>query len=428
MNQKVIGIVGLQWGDEGKGKLVHRLSSQVDYIARFNGGNNAGHTIVQDGKQYIFHLLPSGLLHQHTKGIIGAGTVINPEVLCHEIDVINQTVQTLHNKLFISSRAHLIFPWHIWQDQLAEKQRSNPIGTTNRGNGPAYTDKVSRNNIRIGEMQYLDYFLEHLSRKIDEAFAWYKLIAGNHTVALPLKETILSDYARFATQLSPYITDDSILVQSLLANQQTLLLEGAQGALLDLDHGTYPYVTSSSTTIGGACTGLGIPPQAISRVVGITKAYITRVGEGPFPTEIPGALGEVIRKKGGEYGATTGRPRRCGWLDLPLLKQAIRWNGVTELSIMKLDVLDELDEIPICIEYASNLIQGERLPTFELEWKSVKPIYKTLPGWKTSLSAVRKFEDLPSQARAYVDFIEKSTSVPVTIISVGPDDKETIIR
>lgn len=428
MNQKVFGIVGLQWGDEGKGKLVHRLSSQVDFIARYNGGNNAGHTIVQDGKQYIFHLLPSGLLHQHTKGIIGAGTVINPQVLCHEIDVITDTVHSLQDKLYISARAHLIFPWHIWHDQLSESRRENRIGTTNRGIGPAYADKVSRDNIRIGEMFYLEYFLDHLSRKYDEEIAWYKLIAGNHAIELPSKETVLSDYTRYAKQLSPYITDDSILIQSLLADQKSLLLEGAQGALLDIDHGTYPFVTSSSTTIGGACTGLGLPPQAITRVIGVTKAYTTRVGEGPFPSEINGPLGEVLQKRGGEYGSTTGRARRCGWLDIPLLKQTIRWNGVTELSVMKLDVLDEMEEIPVCIQYDSPYLHGEGLPTFDLEWKSIKPVYLSLPGWKKPTSTVRSFQDLPPEAKDYIHFIETSLSVPITIISVGPDDKETIIR
>lgn len=428
MNQKVLGIVGLQWGDEGKGKLVHRLSSQVDFIARFNGGNNAGHTIVQEGKQFIFHLLPSGLLHPQTKGVIGSGTVINPEVLCHEMEVITQTIPTLTNRLFISSRAHLIFPWHIWHDQLSEKKRLSPIGTTNRGIGPAYADKVSRDNLRIGEMKYRDDFLRTLSDKIDQEIAWFRLITGKDPDPLPDKTAILEAYSRYAEQLSPYITDEAILLQTALAEGKTLLLEGAQGSLLDIDFGTYPFVTSSSTTIGGACTGLGLPPQMITRVIGVTKAYTTRVGEGPFPTEINGPEGDYLRKKGGEFGATTGRPRRCGWLDIPLLRQTVRWNGVTELSIMKLDVLDELAEIPVCIDYDSLYLEKGTLPTLEREWNSVQPKYTVLPGWQTPTSSIRKFEELPLQAKKYIDFIEREVSAPIRIISVGPDDKETIIR
>ena len=428
MNHNVMGIVGLQWGDEGKGKLVHRLSSQVDYIARFNGGNNAGHTIVQNGKQYIFHLLPSGLLHPQAKGIIGAGTVINPAILCQEMDAILQSIPTLQGKLFISSRSHLIFPWHIWHDQLSEARRKNKIGTTNRGIGPAYADKISRDNIRMGEMQYQDYFLTHLSQKIDEEIAWYQLIAKENAVTLPSKESILQDYARYAQQLAPYITDDSVLVRQLLSEEKTLLLEGAQGALLDIDHGTYPFVTSSTTTIAGACTGLGLPPQSISRVVGVAKAYTTRVGEGPFPTEIRDSLGEHLQQRGGEFGATTGRARRCGWLDLPLLRQTIHWNGVTEIAIMKLDVLDELDQISVCTHYQSSLIQNEGLPTLEPEWNSIQPVYQNLPGWRKPITSLRCFEDLPNETKNYIHFIEQNLSVPIHIISVGPDDKETIIR
>ena len=428
MNQKVFGIIGLQWGDEGKGKLVHRLSSQVAFIARFNGGNNAGHTIVQEGKQFIFHLLPSGLLHPNTKGIIGSGTVINPEVLCHEMDVITQTIKTLKDRLYLSPRAHLIFPWHLWHDQLAEKNRSNPIGTTNRGIGPAYANKISRDNLRIGEMKYLDDFLQALSEKIDQEIAWFRLVSGNHPDPIPDKSAILKSYSHYADRLSPYIADDSVIIQTALTEGKSVLLEGAQGSLLDIDFGTYPFVTSSSTTIGGACTGLGIPPQSITRVIGVTKAYTTRVGEGPFPTEIHDANGDYLRKKGGEYGATTGRPRRCGWLDIPLLRQTVRWNGVTELSVMKLDVLDELAEIPVCIDYDSPYLKKGTLPTLEREWKSVQPKYTVLPGWQTPTSSIRKFEELPIQAKKYIDFIEHEVSAPIRIISVGPDDKETIIR
>jgi adenylosuccinate synthase len=405
MGNRISGIVGLQWGDEGKGKLVHRMARNFDIVARFNGGNNAGHTIVQNGKTIVFHIIPSGILHSHSIGIIGTGTVIDPKVLLEEIDMVSRALgSSLVGRLYISKRAHLIFPWHLILDELTDNLRIHKIGTTKRGIGPAYTDKYSRDGIRIGEMRNLKIFKKVIEEKFEEKSAFLDQLK---IVNLPLdKEQIVKDYLAYASALAPFIADTEMLMDTYLEENRSILLEGAQGSLLDVDYGSYPFVTSSNTLIGAASLGLGIAPSLIQNVVGVTKAYATRVGEGPFPTEQQNEIGKILQKKGGEFGATTGRPRRCGWIDIPALHHTIRLNGITSLAKGK-----EM------VEY----------PSTKTEWEDVVPIYKTFPGWMTPCSQVRIFDALPKNAKTYLESLQTLLGVKMKYISVGPDDEETII-
>jgi adenylosuccinate synthase len=427
MENRISGIIGLQWGDEGKGKLVHRLARKFDVVARFNGGNNAGHTIVQNGKTIVFHIIPSGILHPHTIGIVGTGTVIDPKVFLEEIEMISKFTGTpLVGKLFLSKRAHLIFPWHVELDELTDNLRIHKIGTTKRGIGPSYTDKYSRDGIRVGEMRYPATFKQLILDKIKEKTILLNLLS-NSTVKWDPTE-IVESYLAYAQALLPYITDTETLLADYRETGKTVLLEGAQGSLLDVDYGSYPFVTSSNTIIGGASIGLGIAPGCIQKVIGVTKAYATRVGEGPFPTEQQNDDGKILQKKGGEFGATTGRPRRCGWIDIPALKHTIRLNGVSSLALMKLDVLDSFSQIQVCTHYEIDGQVTSEFPATQTEWDRITPVYRTVPGWMKPITDVRSYEDLPKEAKSYIEMLQILLGQPIDYISVGPDDEETIIR
>jgi adenylosuccinate synthase len=423
---KVKGVIGLQWGDEGKGKLVHLMSESFDVIARYNGGNNAGHTIVTNGSSFVFHLLPSGMMHSHILGIIGNGTVINPKVLLEEIDWLTQQGHQIQDRLFISKNSHLILPYHTFRDEWNENLRKQRIGTTKRGIGPAYTDKISRDGIRLGDTRDIYVFRQLLQQKLEEQKTMVQKLYGQD----PLWDipAIIEEYSQYAQTMAPFITDTAYLLNQAISQEKKVMLESAQGTMLDIDFGTYPYVTSCSSLVGGASTGLGIPPHYIQNTLGICKAYTTRVGEGPFPTEITIPEGQILLERGHEYGSTTGRPRRCGWLDIPALRYAIMLNGVEELAIMKLDVLDTLDEIRICTHYQPKDEANSEYPSSQHEFAQITPCYETIKGWKTETQNCRSFTSLPLIAQDYIRKIESYLERPVRFVSVGPDRKETIER
>ncbi len=417
-------VVGAQWGDEGKGKIVDILSSKADYTVRYQGGANAGHTLKFDGKKVVLHLIPSGIFNGKGSCIIGNGVVVDPHALLEEIDQVESMDVHLEDRLFISSSAHVILPYHQLLDQVREKHRGDDaIGTTGRGIGPAYVSKVSRVGIRMADLfepGQLEKKIEDNLADINEAL---KHIYGEE----PLDpKPIFEEALEAAEKLCPYISNTSAMLHEAIKDNKEILLEGAQGSLLDIDHGTYPFVTSSSPTSGGACTGSAIPPTAIDYVMGISKAYCTRVGNGPFPTELKDETGERLREKGQEFGATTGRPRRCGWIDLVALKYAVQVNGVNELALTKMDVLDDFEEIRLCTEYEVN---GERTgvyPTDLTDFSAIKPVYKTMPGWKTDVNACRSIGELPAEAKDYIQFIEDYLEVDLKILSTGPGRNETI--
>ncbi len=419
-------IVGSQWGDEGKGKIVDLLSAQNEIVARYQGGANAGHTIVIDGKKYILHLIPSGILNDGVKCVIGNGVVIDPIALTKEIEMLSQNGIDVKGRLFISHKAHLIMPYHKLLDQKHESSiAENAIGTTGRGIGPAYIDKAKRAGIRIVDLLDRQSFELKLRQNIDE---YNKILTKVYDTDAFDPEQIVDTYLNFDKLIDPYITDTTSYLNNAISEGKNILIEGAQGALLDIDHGTYPYVTSSNPTSGGACTGLGIPPTAISKIIGITKAYCTRVGQGPFPSELFDEMGEYLRKQGDEFGSTTGRSRRCGWLDLVALKYSVMINGISEIALTKLDVLDELDEIKICNAYTVN---GHQLKYFPVDLPTLNNIeceYITLKGWKRSLKGINNFNDLPNEVKDYFKIIEDFTGAKISIISLSPDRNDTIIR
>ncbi len=423
-------IVGAQWGDEGKGKIVDHLSERVDIVARYQGGANAGHTVVIPKKtntgiteqEYVLHLIPAGIFHRHVTCVIGNGVVLDPVALMAEIDQLQTLGINIKGRLLISHNAHLIMPYHKQLDSIRE-QGEQKIGTTGRGIGPAYIDKYMRTGIRVVDLLNRDVLCKKLKQNIEEK---NKLLSRiYHTEKLDV-DAIINEYQEFDKKIDEYVTDTSEYLVRAIKKNKKILAEGAQGALLDIDHGTYPYVTSSSPTSGGACTGLGIPPQSIRSVLGVAKAYSTRVGNGPFPTEQTNAIGEHLRAIGGEYGATTGRPRRCGWLDLVSLAYSIRINGIEKLAITKLDVLDGFDEIRVCVGYRLNGKPLRRFPTDVQTLEAVEPIYRTFRGWKTSTSGVRRFRDLPARARAYIEAIASLTRTPIWMVSVGARRDQTI--
>jgi len=418
-----IVIVGAQWGDEGKGKLVDLLSEQADIVVRYQGGNNAGHTLVVGGEKTVLHLIPSGVLHQGKTCVIGNGVVIDPVVLLGEIDQLQERGFLLEEKLMrISDRAHVILPYHKLLDGLSEDASAGKIGTTRRGIGPTYEQKAARSGIRMADFIDPQIFPQLLKDNLVVANERIKAFGGE---LLQLKP-VLDEYSAAAVRLRPYVTDTSKLLHDAAAQRRRILFEGAQGALLDIDHGTYPFVTSSNAVAGGACTGAGVGPTFIDAVIGISKAYATRVGSGPFPTELTSEVGERLRKAGGEFGATTGRPRRCGWLDMVALRHAVRVSGLTSLAITKLDVMAGLEEGKICTGYK---IGGEVLDTVPAQMgglEAVEPFYETLPGWEGDLTGAREFDALPSEARAYVRRVEQLAGVPVALVSVGPGRKQTI--
>jgi adenylosuccinate synthase len=420
-----IVIVGTQWGDEGKGKIVDLLSEFSDIVVRFQGGNNAGHTIVVDGEQFISHLVPSGILQKKTC-LIGNGVVVDPEVLVKELDNLNKKgIDVSPDTLKISEKAHIIMPYHKQIDLAREKKKGDEkIGTTGRGIGPCYEDKACRRGIRFVDLIDFQGFTEKIKTILEEKNFYLKHYLSSETVD---PESIIGPYKEYAERLAPHVVNISIVMsQAIKANKQ-ILFEGAQGTHLDIDHGTYPYVTSSNTISGNACCGAGIGPKEITGVVGIVKAYTTRVGEGPFPTELFDDIGNAIQVKGAEFGATTGRKRRCGWLDSVLLRNSARLNGLTGLAITKLDVLGELESLNICNSYEYN---GEIIHDFPASIKilgACKPVLETLPGWSEDISGVRKIDDLPQNAKNYLKRIEELTETPINIVSVGPGRDETII-
>ena len=419
-------VIGAQWGDEGKGKIVDLLSDKAHYVARFQGGANAGHTLKFDDKEVVLHLVPSGIFNGDATCIIGNGVVIDPIALVKEIEGVKAMGFSLDNRFFISQTAHVILEYHKILDQLKEHRKGkDAIGTTGRGIGPAYVSKVARIGIRMIDL--LDRSV--LKHKIDQNIKDINYALEHMYKADTINaDELIASLNPIIDQLEPFICNTSHLLHEAIEAGEEILLEGAQGCLLDVDHGTYPYVTSSSPTSGGACTGTGVPPTAISHVMGITKAYCTRVGNGPFPTELLDETGEELRKKGHEFGATTGRPRRCGWLDLVALKYAVRINGMNELTLTKMDVMDGFETIKVCTSY---LIDGKETNVFPLclsEIEKVHPVYTELSGWDTDISGITHWDDLPDTAKTYITFVEEYLGVPFTIISTGPKRSETIIR
>jgi adenylosuccinate synthase len=419
-------IVGSQWGDEGKGKVVDLLSAGAEIVARFQGGANAGRTIVIDGKQYILHLIPSGILNPGVMCVIGNGVVIDPVALLNEIEMLYRHGIDVTGRLFISHKAHLIMPYHKMLDKARESfDESKAIGTTGRGIGPAYIDKVRRTGIRIVDLLDRKSFEEKLRANITEQNDILKKIYSYTELNA---QEIVDQYLKFDSLVDAYITDTTLLLNNAIKQGKKILVEGAQGALLDVDHGTYPYVTSSNPTSGGACTGLGIPPTAITKIIGITKAYCTRVGNGPFPTELNDATGVLLRTQGAEFGATTGRPRRCGWLDLVALKYSVMVNGISEIALTKLDVLDNFDEIKVCTDY---VVDGKPLKSFPVDIPTLNKIeckYTTMKGWNKSLRGIKSFDDIPSETKAYFKLIEDYSGAQIKIVSLSPNRADTIIR
>ncbi len=417
-------ILGAQWGDEGKGKIIDCLSEHADIVARYQGGANAGHTVVIGGERFILHLIPSGILHPHTICYLGNGVVIDPAALLHEIAVLKQKGIAVVGRLFISHRAHLVMPYHKLLDQSREQaNEQHKIGTTGRGIGPAYVDKVHRMGIRIVDLLDEAILREKIVHNLQEKNAILNALYGQSPLDA---EAILRDYRELDEQLDPYITDVARALNLGIAAGKSVLCEGAQGTLLDIDLGTYPYVTSSSPTSGGACTGLGIGPTKIDRVLGVIKAYTTRVGMGPLPTEISPESGIDLRTLGAEFGATTGRPRRCGWFDAVVANYAVQVNGIAAWAITKLDVLDTLAEIKICVAYR---FRGKEIKTFSADLavlEHCEPIYETLPGWQEPTSAARTFNALPDRAQQYLRRIVELTQTPIEIISVGAKREQTI--
>ncbi len=420
-----IVVVGTQWGDEGKGKIVDLLSEHADMVVRFQGGNNAGHTMVIDGKQFISHLIPSGILQGKTC-LIGNGLVVDPKVLIEEMDYLTENgIKVDTSFLMISERAHIIMPYHRAIDNAREMMKGDKkIGTTGRGIGPCYEDKATRRGLRFADLLEHDTFEEKVMAIMEEKNFYLEKFMS----AKPMDpQRVIGEYKEYAKRLAPHITNVSVIMDKAVKQNKNILFEGAQGTHLDIDHGTYPYVTSSNTVSANACCGSGIGPKEIHHVMGVVKAYTTRVGEGPFPSELFDDTGDAIQKKGAEFGATTGRKRRCGWLDIVLLKNAVRLNGLTGLVVTKLDVLGDLDFLKICTAYKHG---NEIIGDFPVSLKFLgecEPVYETLPGWQEDISGIRKFDELPENAKNYLRRIEELLDVPLNIVSVGPGRDETII-
>lgn len=414
-------VVGTQWGDEGKGKVVDVLAPHVQGVVRFQGGNNAGHTLVVDGEKLVLHLLPSGVLWEQCICVIGHGVVVDPIVLLRELEQLAARGRHVQpGKLVLSAQAHVILPYHVSLDRLREGERGDrSIGTTGRGIGPCYEDKVARRGVVIADLLDRDRLRSRLADVLVEKnrmlVEWY----GAPAVDL---DALVEQYVALGARLAPYVGDTVTLLHRISRRGGSLLFEGAQGTFLDVDHGTYPFVTSSNCVAGAACAGAGVGPTAIDEVVGIAKAYTTRVGSGPFPTEVTGELGERLRSVGGEFGATTGRPRRCGWFDAALVRQAVRINGLTRIALTKLDVLSGLDTIPVCVGYRGHADE------FPGTLVGVEPIYDVLPGWTETLQGCRSMSELPPNCLRYVARLEELVGVPVELVSVGPDREETILR
>jgi adenylosuccinate synthase len=420
-------VVGLQWGDEAKGKIVDLLTDQHDLVVRYNGGANAGHTVVWQGRAYKFSLLPTGVLRPRVRAVIANGVVVDPVRFDEEVqDLRKQGIAVGPENLIVSDHAHVLFPYHKEEDALSEKGGAGAIGTTGRGIGPCYQDKVGRVcGIRVGELLHAEHLRERLQRIVPRKNAVLRALSPE---AKPFDaETLWKQYRGYGERLRPHVTDTTRLLHKALADGQRILFEAAQGSLLDVDHGTYPFVTSSNSSAAGVWSGSGVPARNLERIIGVIKAYSTRVGHGPFPTELHDAVGEQIRKTGKEYGTVTGRPRRCGWFDAVATRYTAALSGTDALAVMLLDVLGDLDELRICTAYE---LDGERLDYFPADaflLARCKPVYETVPGWRVDVGAARRLADLPAGARRYVDRLSELLGLPVSIISVGPDREQTIV-
>lgn len=418
-----ICVVGAQWGDEGKGKVIHFLSQEADLICRYQGGNNAGHTVVIGDDRFILHLIPSGIIYAGKICVIGNGVVINPKALLDEIKYLEQKGIQIRNRLYISDAAHVIFPYHAMLDQAKEK-REGKIGTTKRGIGPAYMDKVDRVGIRVCDLMDEEVFSQKLKYTLSMRNALLEKVY--QTSGLKFKDLFI-EYCSYADKLRSYVTNTSIMINEAIKENKKILFEGAQGILLDVDFGTYPYVTSSNPSAGGVCIGLGVGPNKIDKIIGIIKAYATRVGEGPFPTQFPSKLEEKMRERGKEFGATTRRPRRVGWFDAVSVRHSVRVSGVDTLAVMKLDVLDGLEEIKLSTGYKYKNRVITEYPSQTVILEKCEPCYESWEGWKESTKKVREYEDLPENARKYLNRIKELVGVPLSLISVGAERDDTII-
>jgi adenylosuccinate synthase len=417
-----IAVLGAQWGDEGKGKIVDLLTPHFSIVARYQGGHNAGHTVYANGRKFVLRLLPSGILHDGITCVIGNGVVVDPQALFAEIDELENAGIRIGDRLRISDKAHLILPYHRELDLLSEARRGErKIGTTSRGIGPAYEDKIARRGVRVGDLANSP----SLSEAVQHNVAARNRIIGDSTMDA---RQVLDDLALAWKRMKPWVTDVSLFLDRARKDGRAIMFEGAQGTLLDIDHGTYPYVTSSNATIGGVCTGLGIGPRAIDGVLGAAKAYTTRVGEGPLPTELTGEIGNRLRESGQEFGAVTGRPRRCGWYDAVAVRYAVRVNGLSGLALTKLDVLDGLPELQVCTAYRCRGAVLTEMPGDLAQLAACEPVYETLPGWSAPSAGARRYEDLPAEAQRYIARLEEITGVPAAIISTGSAREDTIIR
>ena len=421
-----VAVIGAQWGDEGKGKIVDLLAQQSDVVVRFQGGNNAGHTLVVNGQKTILHVIPSGALHRDKVCVIGNGVVLDAEVLLHELQELRQQGHLQNDsQLRISEQAHLIMPYHRAIDQARERMRgAGKIGTTGRGIGPTYEDKAARVGIRVIDLLEEDTFREKLEHNIAEKNVYLRAILKEQALDF---EEIHRTYSGYREKLAPYVTDTGVLLDEMFRDGKNVLFEGAQGTLLDLDHGTYPFVTSSNTVIGGVCSGAGIGPRHIHEVIGISKAYTTRVGSGPFPTELTGPEGDKLRQDGDEYGATTGRPRRCGWFDAVAVRHAVRLNGLTGIALTKLDVLTGLPKIHVCTAYQAGARLLRHFPASLKVMESLEPVWEEFEGWQEPVSGARSVADLPANARRYMERLEELVETEIIIASIGPDRDQTIL-
>jgi adenylosuccinate synthase len=417
-----IVVLGAQWGDEGKGKIVDLLTPKFSIVARYQGGHNAGHTVYANGRKFVLRLLPSGILHDGITCVIGNGVVVDPQALFAEIEELARAGIQVGDRLVISDKAHLILPYHRELDLLSEARRGErKIGTTSRGIGPAYEDKIARRGVRVGDLANAGALSEAIRHNVD---ARNRIIGDSIMDA----DQVLADLRAAWERMSRWVTDVSLFLSRARAEGRSIMFEGAQGTLLDIDHGTYPYVTSSNATIGGVLTGLGIPPRAIDGVLGVAKAYTTRVGEGPLPTELTGPVGDRLRESGQEFGAVTGRPRRCGWYDAVAVRYAVRVNGLDALALTKLDVLDGMSELQICTAYRCNGATLTEFPGDVAQLAACEPVYETMPGWSAPTKGARRMDDLPPDARRYIARLEQLTGVPATIVSTGSARDDTIIR
>ncbi len=417
-----LAILGAQWGDEGKGKIVDLLTAHFSIVARYQGGHNAGHTVYVNGRKFVLRLIPSGILHPGVICVIGNGVVVDPKALLAEVDELVAAGIDVDGRIVVSDKAHLILPYHRDLDLLSEARRGErKIGTTSRGIGPAYEDKIARRGIRAGDLADPDVLEQNIRANVE---ARNRLVQDTTMDA----REVLADLAALTVRLRPWIRDVSLMLAEARANGRPILFEGAQGTLLDIDHGTYPYVTSSNASIGGVCTGLGVPPKAIDAVLGVVKAYTTRVGEGPLPTELTGESGRWLRDSGNEYGAVTGRPRRCGWYDAVAVRYGVRVNGLDALALTKLDVLDGVEQIRICTAYKCGDRTLTEFPSDLAQLCACTPIYESMPGWKTPTKGVRRFDDLPEAARKYIARLEEVSGVSAAIISTGSERDDTILR